>query len=625
MRRTGSRVLLLAVSCLLLVPLTPRTAPAAAQDLAAQFAEALAARDSTASLAGPTSGDLVQQENVIATAGAGVSVADFSATATFINPTDGADTPWDIGFSFHSTPSDVEQIAVDSTGTWYYTPYPAGVVQSGSDPSFDAAPGGTNTIDLVVDGAQALFGLNGHFVASFDLPPSAASDVQVGTGYFTTTTTANRVVGYQDFQVWPLAAVQAQTPTSGPIPFETPTAGPIEVESATPAVIAIETPPAPSAVATPAATPAISAEAAAQFTSLLASQAQVAPAAGPFTANLKEFQGQVGLSFANVNFVDFSASAVVDAPAESSDVPWNVGFQFRISPAGEFRVSVSSLETWYFSVGAGGPSTTGPISGLLTTPGASNTLDLVVQGQTAWLGINGALAAMVELPADGAAADVALGAGFFNDQSLPLRVTPFRDFVVRPLGQSANATPVPTGGLAPEDVSRFQSLINESGTVAPSAGPFSGRLVEATVGSVPMAAAGVSLTDFGAVATFTNPANPTDAVYDAGFQFWVGNGVADRIVVDSLGDVYAAVTGQNAQKIGSASTYDASAGGSNTLALFVEGSRALLGVNGELVAAADLPGTPVASDVQIGSGFFNEDFLVGRVTDYRDFAVWEIA
>jgi hypothetical protein len=140
-----------------------------------------------------------------------------------------------------------------------------------------------------------------------------------------------------------------------------------------------------------------------------------------------------------------------------------------------------------------------------------------------------------------------------------------------------------------------------------------------------MAAAGVSLTDFGAVATFTNPANPTDAVYDAGFQFWVGNGVADRIVVDSLGDVYAAVTGQNAQKIGSASTYDASAGGSNTLALFVEGSRALLGVNGELVAAADLPGTPVASDVQIGSGFFNEDFLVGRVTDYRDFAVWEIA
>ena len=161
--------------------------------------------------------------------------------------------------------------------------------------------------------------------------------------------------------------------------------------------------------------------------------------------------------------------------------------------------------------------------------------------------------------------------------------------------------------------------------MTPSAGPFSGRLVEATVGSVPMAAAGVSLTDFGAVATFTNPANPTDAVYDAGFQFWAGNGVADRIVIDSLGDVYAAVTGQNAQKIGSASTYDSSAGGSNTLALFVEGSHGLLGVNGELVAAVDLPGTPVASDVQIGSGFFNEDFLVGRVTDYRDFAVWEIA
>ena len=165
MRRPSSRVLLLALSCLLLAPLVPNPAPAAAQDAAAQFADALAARDRAASLAGPTSGELTQQENVIATAGAGVNVADFSASATFVNPTDGADTPWDIGFSFHGTPSDVEQIAVDSTGTWYYTPYPAGVVQSGFDPSFDATPGGANTIDLVVDGTQALFGLNGHFLA----------------------------------------------------------------------------------------------------------------------------------------------------------------------------------------------------------------------------------------------------------------------------------------------------------------------------------------------------------------------------------------------------------------------------------------------------------------------------
>jgi hypothetical protein len=231
--------------------------------------------------------------------------------------------------------------------------------------------------------------------------------------------------------------------------------------------------------------------------------------------------------------------------------------------------------------------------------------------------------ATVDLPAGSTTGDVAAEAGIYADQSSPGRTTPFSDFVILALDANALA-PAEGGGFAPEDVARFQSLLAETETVAPLVGPFSGRLVEATVGTVPQAPAGVTITDFGTTATFTNPTDTEAGLWDAGFQFRSQGDVNNRVVVDSLGGVYAIVAGAPSQLLGTASTYDASAGGTNTLQLFVEGDRALFGVNGELAAVVELTAEPVAADVLIGAGFFSEDFVVGRVTDYRDFRVWEI-
>ena len=36
--------------------------------------------------------------------GAGVTTANFSATVTFVNPTEQTETPWDVGFAFHENP-----------------------------------------------------------------------------------------------------------------------------------------------------------------------------------------------------------------------------------------------------------------------------------------------------------------------------------------------------------------------------------------------------------------------------------------------------------------------------------------------------------------------------------------
>jgi hypothetical protein len=138
--------------------------------------------------------------------------------------------------------------------------------------------------------------------------------------------------------------------------------------------------------------------------------------------------------------------------------------------------------------------------------------------------------------------------------------------------------------------------------------------------------AGVTLADFGASVTFTNP-DTAAADSDIGFQFRVSADGQERnwIVVDSLGVVFVRIAGAEWVNAGAAATYDTSAGATNTLQIFVRADEALVGVNDQFVTALDLLAEPVASDVAIGTAFFDVDFLQDRVTAYEDFRVWELA
>lgn len=597
MRRAVSRCSMLTVVLMLVIPAAGvRPSPALAQDDATRFAEVLTARESAISTAGPLSGTLVQEAGFNSTDGAGVFVTDFTATATFVNSTSSTVVPWDMGFSFHRSDTGVQQIVLQSDGSWLYSPYPAGTLQSGLDSAFKADPGAANTLDLMVEDGIALFGINGSFLTRLELPPGVAADVEVGTGYFTGTIESGRSISYEDFTVWslPFAAVQVETPT-------------------------------PTPAAAPEPTPGVSATDAETFAAILAAQGQVAPLSGPFNANLKEAEGSIAFSWAGVNLADFHASATYGVPAAASATPWDIGFIFRTSPAGTLRIAVDSQSTVWLSIGASTPTNLGTVLGLSTTPGSANTLDLMAAGQRAFLGVNGALAVSFDLPADSTGADVAAGTAFFSDQTEVDRLTPFYGFVVLPLQPGSLGPVIETdGGVSPADVDRFASLLTETGSVAPLVGPFAGRVVESTLGTVPLAASGVVLADFGATATFKNPADPRLGTWDAGFQFRVDGTLTNRVIVDSLGNVYTTLSGQSSALVADAGSYDDAAGALNTLQLFVEADRALFGVNGELAAVIELTAAPVASDVLAGSGFFNEDFVVGRVTDYQDFRVWEI-
>ena len=121
-----------------------------------------------------------------------------------------------------------------------------------------------------------------------------------------------------------------------------------------------------------------------------------------------------------------------------------------------------------------------------------------------------------------------------------------------------------------------------------------------------------------------NPDDIATMPWDAGFQF---RGEADttfRIVVGSTGEVYAIPPDEPALIVGTAAAFDLAPGSVNQLQLFVRGGVALFGVNGEYVAAIELLAPPVVSDVQIGTAFFNEDFVQDRATGYEGFSVWQM-
>lgn len=603
-----ARVVVCLAVVLTIVGLAPKQV--AAQNDAARFAAALAARSSTPSLAGPFSGDLVQEDGFNTTAVAGVTLADFSVSATFANPAESNAPNWDVGISFRRNGDEVQQVVVDSAGNWYNTPYPAGTQGSGIVTDFDASPGGSNTIDLIVQGTQALLGVNGTFVSTLTLAPGVAADVEVGTGYFVGSVVPGRAIAYSEFQVWPAPAQSAPVATFPPTATSVPTSA---------------SSPTPDTGVTQGAQAAVSPADATRFADVLAAQATVAPLSGPYSANLRETTGAVTLAYANLNVTDFHATVTSTASEIVDGVPWDIGFMFGSTLDGTLRIAVDANQQVYFSTGAGAPAVIGQATNLLASPGDVNTLDLMVSGGTAWFGVNGVLAATAALPAGVTASDVSFGSGFYSDQIAPDRLNAFENFAVLPLPADAfGGGTEQSSGPTPDEISTFQAWVAQTDQIVPLVGPFAGRLVESALGSPAIAPAGVSLTNFGATATFANPQDASGALWDIGIRFH-GDGTAfNRIVVDSLGDVYLTHRGENAQKLGSTTNFDATASGSNTLQLFVEGDQAYFGVNGELVAAITLTAAPIAADVQIGTGFFNEDYVVGRVTDYTNFRVWEI-
>jgi hypothetical protein len=545
---------------------------------AARFAAALAARDDASRLAGPFAGQLVQREGVRVKLPAGITTADFSATVTFTSPTQPPETPWDIGFAFQQSPGHhpVHGISVFSNGGQFYADASSGLRVSFPSTAFDATPGATNTLDLVVEGATALLGINGEIVNRIDLAPRAPANVFITTGISPEDIVEGRAIPYSDFTVWGLPGTTAQAT-------------------------------APEAAAAQ--------DDAARFAAAAAARQGSRSLAGPLGGTLHQSQRGLAGVPSGITTEDFSATVTFVNPRDPSGVPWDIGLAFHMNPAQSTvqEIYLDANGWWYYTDFPAGIQQSGPALSFDAAPGAMNTLDLIVQGETALFGVNGQFLASLDLP-PATAADVLAATDFESQNLVEGREIIYSGF------QVWNASPPESLAAPPlkpveSDAVRFAAALAAQETRSPLAGPFAGTFAQHE-GSYVLKPAGISTEDFAATVAFTNPAQQTETPWDVGFVFHRTQDASQAVYIDSTGFWYRGGT-----RSGWTPAFDATPSTINTLDLVVDGSRALFGVNGEFVASFDLT-SATASDVFVGAGFFSGHAVEGRAIAYSAFTVW---
>ncbi len=136
-----------------------------------------------------------------------VNIADFYTIATFTNPSD-LSTPADVGIGFRAN-MDSEigwQLMLRSNGRWYLLQPGPQPIASGSAPSFDTAPGASNTIELIAQGENGFVTVNGVVLEQLDLSLILDSgSIYLGTGFLRTDTEPDREVSYSDWWIYPLS------------------------------------------------------------------------------------------------------------------------------------------------------------------------------------------------------------------------------------------------------------------------------------------------------------------------------------------------------------------------------------------------------------------------------------
>ena len=153
--------------------------------------------------------------------------------------------------------------------------------------------------------------------------------------------------------------------------------------------------------------------------------------AGPYDFALEQSPGQLYAYRAGVDLRNFVAHAAFTNPISDDGVGWDYGFQFRTTGDNEdLRIYLVSDGTWNLSIGAAPPAQTAVAPNFDATPGAVNTLDIIVEEAQATVGINGQYAGVVALPEIDPSGDVYASTGFLSDLVVPGRVIELRDFAV---------------------------------------------------------------------------------------------------------------------------------------------------------------------------------------------------
>lgn len=297
----------------------------------------------------------------------------------------------------------------------------------------------------------------------------------------------------------------------------------------------------------------------------------------------------------------FIATATFTNPYPTVLSGWDHGFLFRA--AGRFNyhaVVIDNSGMWFHYLRDGVEkrelADSGRAPGLWLETGGVNTLRLIATGSRGWLFLNERVIGTLDLSGGPAEGDLAVIAGYDNDNRVPGQATRFREFTVAQPGAFGSA----------------------SGTLEHAAD----GLVSSSIG--PRAR------DFIAAATFTNPVSGVGGRWDYGFTFrGSGPNAFHGVYVDS-GRTWNHLLRTGGEPSSTAFSrsggvlLNTGAGEQNTLELVATGETGLLYVNGALAQELELGEGDVGGVVSVASGFSEGAGRPGQTVPFDDFAVWSL-
>jgi len=177
---------------------------------------------------GPVDDVLTHDPESVAFYPANLSVTDFAIQVECIGTVAVADGFWDCGIAFRDTETaEHYRVAYISDGYWFLSIGAGEPLLTGTDAPVSAVVGDTVTLNLIVSGADGYFGIDGEYLARFDLSelPGPGS-VDVASAFFNDTYIEGGALEFEDFIVWSLDAATPDpepTATGQAVVEETPT------------------------------------------------------------------------------------------------------------------------------------------------------------------------------------------------------------------------------------------------------------------------------------------------------------------------------------------------------------------------------------------------------------------
>ncbi len=111
--------------------------------------------------------------------------------------------------------------------------------------------------------------------------------------------------------------------------------------------------------------------------------------------------------------------------------PYDIGFGFRhVEGNNQLRLVIDSNDEWFLGIGDQPAYQTGKAHGFQSEPGEQNIVEVVADGNTGYLAINGVVVAILDLSPSSNAGDVWVAAGLNVPDIVTGRTSVVTDFEI---------------------------------------------------------------------------------------------------------------------------------------------------------------------------------------------------